>query len=74
MAGRSLLVILTFLTAAPAAPPGADAPAPGDHLRVHAPGVLGERELVGRFAERDSVALLLRPRYGQPVRGPHASI
>ena len=71
---RSLLVALTLVTAAPAAAQVADGPAPGDRLRVHAPGVLGERVLVGRLAGRDSLALLLRPRYGATARVPLASI
>lgn len=73
MAFRSLLLVLTLLAAAPAAAQVAD-PAPGDRLRVHAPGVLGSRDLVGRFVGRDSVALLLRPRYGATARVPLASI
>jgi hypothetical protein len=74
MAFRSLLVVLTFLAAAPAAAQVADGPAPGDRLRVHAPGWLGERQLVGRFMGRDSVALLLSPRYAPRARVPLASI
>ena len=74
MAFRSLLVVLTLLAAAPAAAQVADGPTPGDRLRVHAPGSLGERVLVGRFVGRDSAALLLRPRYAPTARVPLASI
>jgi hypothetical protein len=74
MTFRALLVVLSLLAAAPVAAQVADGPAPGDRLRVRAPSVLGERELVGRFAGRDSMALLLRPRYGAIARVPLASI
>lgn len=65
---RLLLVVLTLFAAAPA---GAQVQAtPGDRLRVHAPGAV----IVGRFAGRDSVALLLEPRYRATTRVPLASI